>query len=145
MDVVVTFDADGQHDAGVIPQVIRLLDDGNVCVVGSRRAPARLAERLFAVYTRAAYGIRDPLCGLKGYRMSVYSELGHFDSYHSFGTELMLFCLRTGYPVAQIAVTVGRRRGKPRLGGSIRANWGIARSLAGAWLRAKRFSVSVRR
>lgn len=133
----VTFDADGQHDASSVPDVLRLLDAGHDCVVGVRPKPARLAERLFALYTRRAFGIKDPLCGLKGYRLSAYVELGHFDSYKSVGTELMLYCLKAGHRVAQLPIGAAPRQGIPRVGGSIRANWRIARSLCGALIRSR--------
>jgi hypothetical protein len=49
---------------------------------------------LFQITARPLYGIQDPLCGMKGYRMELYGALGWFDSYRSIGTELMLHAMR---------------------------------------------------
>lgn len=133
----VTFDADGQHDPRLIPEFIRLLATGHWLVVGVRPRPARISEWLFAAYTRLAYGIHDPLCGMKGYSLSAYRELGHFDSYRSIGTELMLHCLRAGHPVAEVSIPIAPRRGASRLGNPWRGNARIFRSLVLALLRSR--------
>jgi glycosyltransferase involved in cell wall biosynthesis len=129
-DYVVTFDADGQHDADSVAQVIRRLDSGAEVVVGIRPQKARIAETLFAAVTRARFGIDDPLCGLKGYRMSLYREQGHFDSRGSIGTELMLFALRRGRRVDQMPIPVRERgEGQPRFGRSLLGNLKIVRAM----------------
>jgi hypothetical protein len=92
----VTLDVDGQHDAKLLPHILRLLEDAADIVIGVRSRHARLAEHIFACVTRLRYGIRDPLCGLKAYRASVYAARGHFDSYNSIGTELALFAAAGG-------------------------------------------------
>lgn len=125
-----TFDADGQHDPASVGAFIKLLDDGIQVVLGVRQTRARFSENMFAFYTRAAYGVHDPLCGLKGYNMAAYDRLGHFDSYGSVGTELMLFCIRAGLPFAEVPTRVSRRNGSARLGDWFRANLRIIRALA---------------
>jgi glycosyltransferase involved in cell wall biosynthesis len=138
MDFVVTMDGDGQHDPALIPEFVAQFAMGKVLVLGVRPTPARPAERLFAAYTCARYRIRDPLCGMKGYSMAAYRQLGHFDSYRSIGTELMLHCVRAGYPTVEVPVPGRLRRGTPRFGGALRANARILRSLALALLRPRR-------
>ncbi len=137
VDYVITLDADGQHNPTLIPIFAEALEAGSWAVLGVRPKPARLSEHLFAFYTRRAYGIRDPLCGMKGYAMQAYRELGHFDSYRSIGTELALFIVRRQHPVTQIAVTISPRDGSARIGGQIRANSRILKSLAIAIIRAR--------
>lgn len=128
-EFAITLDADGQHDPALIPSFTRLLANGERLVVGVRPRPARISERMFATYTRLAYGIHDPLCGMKGYAMSAYRELGHFDSYRSIGTELMLHTVRAGHSVAEVDVPIAPRHGAPRLGGALRGNVRIFRAL----------------
>jgi glycosyltransferase involved in cell wall biosynthesis len=137
VDYAVTLDADGQHNPALIPVFVEALAAGSWAALGVRPKPARLSEYLFAAYTRRAYGIRDPLCGMKGYAMGAYRELGHFDSYRSIGTELALFVVRQHHPVTQLTVTISPREGSARLGGRIRANAMILRSLAIAIVRAR--------
>jgi glycosyltransferase involved in cell wall biosynthesis len=128
-EVIVTLDADGQHDPALVGRFVAAIDAGAAVVLGVRSHRARLAEHLFAWYTRARWGIADPLCGLKAYRTEVYRALGHFDSYRSIGTELMLFAARSGRPVAQVAFEVGEREGQPRFGRRLGANGKILRAM----------------
>ena len=95
-EVIISLDADGQHDPALLSRFIAAIDAGADVVVGVRSERQRLAEGLFAFYTRLFYKIRDPLCGLKAYRTEVYRRLGRFDSYGSVGTELMLFAAKRG-------------------------------------------------
>lgn len=125
----VTFDADGQHRADQIPAFLQQLVKGADVVFGIRPRPARIGERLFGWYARARFGVSDPLCGMKGYRMTVYSARGHFDSYESIGTELALFSVRKGLPFAQVRIPIEERTDTPRFGRLLRANWRLLRAL----------------
>ena len=126
---VVTLDADGQHDPLLLERFIAALDQGAAVVVGVRDRFQRLAERVFAWVARARWKINDPLCGMKGYKMEVYRELGHFDSYGSIGTELAIFASLRGFAITQIPVRTRERVGQSRFGQRIRGNWRILRAL----------------
>lgn len=129
-DYAITFDADGQHDASLLPKFIDLLNNGVDLVIGIRPQTARLGEYVFCLYTRWKFGVRDPLCGMKGYRMSLYQARGWFDSYQSIGTELMLFGLRQQYSFEQVEVPIAdRQESTPRFGRLLRANWKILRAI----------------
>lgn len=127
--LVITLDADGQHDPRLLKKFIAFIDEGADVVVGIRDKRQRLAEHIFAFVTKHLYGIVDPLCGMKAYRLSVYKALGHFDSYDSIGTELALFAAKTGYRIRQIAISVTERDGAPRFGRRFSANYRILRAL----------------
>lgn len=128
-ELVVTIDADGQHNPEMIGRFLALLEAEADVVIGVRDKRPRLAEHCFAALTRVLYGIRDPLCGMKGYRMPVYRALGHFDSYGSIGTELALFAARKGYRIAQVPLSVRDRADAPRFGRMLHANWKILRAM----------------
>ena len=99
-------------------------------MVGIRPQKDRLGEWLFGCVTTFLYGIRDPLCGMKGYRTTLYRSLGHFDSYRSVGTELMLFAARNKYRIDQLEVPVSDRgNGSSRFGRRFKANKQIVRAL----------------
>lgn len=134
-DAFITLDADGQHDPSLLPHMLKLLDEGADVVIGIRSQRARLAENLFAGLTTLLYGIRDPLCGMKAYRASVYEQCGHFDSYHSIGTELALFAARRCMRVEQIPFTVLQRADTPRFGSLWMSNLRIFRAMAMTFLR----------
>ena len=126
---IVTIDADGQHDPKFIGQCLVLLDGGADLVVGVRKKCQRFSEYCFSFLTKVLYGLEDPLCGFKGYQISLYRSLGHFDSYRSIGTELTLFGVRNGYIFRQIPISVKERQGVARFGKGLSANYKIFRAL----------------
>jgi len=128
-DFVITIDADGQHDPQIIHKYIDLLCAGADIVVGVRDRHQRFAEYCFSFMTKFMYGLSDPLCGLKGYRMSVYQSLGHFDSYASIGTELTLFAALNGFRLEQVKIIMYERDGIPRFGRRLYANYKIFRAM----------------
>ena len=130
-EYVVTMDADGQHDPALLQSFIQALDDGADVAVGTRDRRQRLAEHIFAWVASPKWGIRDPLCGIKAYRIGAYKELGYFDSYGSIGTELAIHAARKGKSIAQISVMTRDRADASRFGWRFAANKKILRAL---WL-----------
>ena len=126
----ITLDADGQHPVERIAEYLAALDGGADLVLGIRDRLQRFGEHAFAWTARLRYGIRDPLCGMKGYRMALYRELGHFDSYRSIGTELMLHAAANGAAIVQIPLDTREREDAPRFGRLLRANLRILRAMA---------------
>lgn len=126
---VITFDADGQHPSDAIPEYIQKFKEGRELIVGVRPNKQRLGESLFAVYTKLFFGIDDPLCGMKGYDLNLYKKIGHFDSYKSTGTELMLRYLKAGRKHSQVPIQIYDRVDSPRFGRALRANIYILHSL----------------
>lgn len=133
----VTMDADGQHNPELLGRFAQELEQGADVVIGVRDRKQRLAEHLFAYVTKWLWGIKDPLCGMKGYRMSVYNRLGHFDAFGSIGTELALFAVRNRYRLSQIPVPTRDRVGAPRFGRLLHANFLILRALLLAFWRTR--------
>lgn len=134
----ITMDADGQHDAACIAVFDQKLSEGADVVVGHRDRYQRIGEVVFALAGRLLWGIDDALCGLKGYHMSVYDGLGHFDSYRSIGTELAIYAARRGYNVVNVRITIQPRYGASRFGGGWRANARLLRALALGAMRSAR-------
>ena len=128
-DYVVTFDGDGQHESTAIAAALNELERGADIVVGRRPRTYRVSERLFAAVTRHRYGIADPLCGLKAYRMSLYQARGRFDVHRSIGTELMLYGVRRGFRLSQIDVRIRERNGHSRFGHAFGVNLKILRAM----------------
>ena len=126
---VITMDADGQHDPNIISKIKMLLIDGYDLVLTSRNYKQRLSEYIFSYYTNLRWAIKDPLSGLKGYRISLYSSLGHFDSYGSIGTELMIYGLRNSFKVTQIETFLKPRKGLSRFGKNLKTNYQILRAI----------------
>jgi glycosyltransferase involved in cell wall biosynthesis len=129
-EVIITVDADGQHDPSFIKKFIEQIDAGAEVVVGTRSNRQRLAEHVFAWYTMVRFGIHDPLCGMKAYKTSVYRALGHFDAYGSIGTELVIYAAKNGYRIDQIPFAVRDRLGESRFGRVFSGNYKIFRAMS---------------
>jgi len=126
---VITFDADGQHDAALIEKFLKSLSLGNDIVVGIRPKSARLAEKLFSIYTETVFGVKDPLCGMKGYNSQLLKKKGKISSYNSIGTEILLFGLKNKCSFEQIPIPIFERDGVPRFARTLKANYLIFKAM----------------
>lgn len=128
--LAVTMDADGEHNPAHIQSFSRaLMEDGVMLAIGRRPRSQRFAEAMLANYFRRRFGINDPLCGMKGYRMELFRENGGFDHVCSIGTELMFNAVRRGHLYREIEVSGSMRRDNSRFGRSFRANCRIGLAL----------------
>jgi glycosyltransferase involved in cell wall biosynthesis len=127
----VTLDADGQHQAETISLFARELASGADVVIGVRDRTQRWAEKLFALFGSALWNIRDPLCGMKGYRLDLLRCAGRFHTYNSVGTEFCIRAARSGCVIRQVPVFTSQRIGASRFGAGLRTNLYIVRAL---WL-----------
>ena len=129
-DWAVTMDADGQHAASNLPRVVGALAADVDLVIGYRERRPRIAEQLMARVFMRLWGIKDPLCGLKAFRLDLYRARGmHGKTYASIGTEVMLQYLRAGARAVQIPIVIKMRADAPRFGNRIGANARILASL----------------
>ena len=128
-DYALTMDADGQHDPSVLKLFIAALENGADVVAGIRDQRQRLAEYLFAWFANLRWCLKDPLCGLKAYKMDIYIEIGHFDSYQSIGTEMLIYAARHKKRIDQLPVKTRQRIDTPRFGNHLRSNLRIMRAL----------------
>jgi glycosyltransferase involved in cell wall biosynthesis len=128
-DVIVSMDADGQHEAARLREVVAPFIEGEVGVVlGTRERAARWSERVFSAYTRARFGVDDILCGVKGFEVGVYRRHRPAMDEHSIGTALALAALRTGVPHTTVGVPIRPREGATRFGLGLRADLRILRA-----------------
>ena len=134
---IVTMDADGQHHPEIVQRYVEAMEKSADVVLGIRNRKQRISEHIFAALTSALYGVKDPLCGMKGYRAEVYDRLGHFDSYGSIGTELALYVVKIGHKFVQMPVPTWERRGTTRFGSILKGNYRIFRAMALSFLKIK--------
>ena len=128
-DAIITFDADGQHDAELVSKFVNKLKSGYNLVLGVRSKTQRISESVFKLYTKKRYKWNDPLCGMKGYSMDLYKKQGFFDSYNSIGTELSLFGLANNERFCEIPIRIYDRVDKPRFSSLIQSNISIIKAL----------------
>ncbi len=109
-DIMFTFDADGEHDAGDIERLLKPIIEGVSDIsLGCRPTTRHWSETIFAFCTRIRYGIIDPLCGLKAYKREVYQNVGFFDSVSSIGSELAIRAVKQGYRASYMPITLHAR------------------------------------
>jgi glycosyltransferase involved in cell wall biosynthesis len=134
---VVTMDADGQHNPNDLEKVVKALKIESCMVVGVRPKFQRMGEYLSALVTVLFWGIKDPFCGLKGYRLSALLDCDKFDTYKSVGTEIMFRIAKSGAPIKNIEIDIRKRNGQAKFGVGIRPNIKIIRALLLGVFRAK--------
>ena len=129
--VLVTFDADGQHRPEDIKKLTdAILYEGADVAIGQRSRVTHFTEKMFAWYTNLKFGIKDPLCGLKAYRRSVYESIGHFDTLKSIGTQLMIEAARKGYKIKTVPIGINPRQDTSRFYANIiKGNYKICRAM----------------
>jgi glycosyltransferase involved in cell wall biosynthesis len=126
----VTMDADGEHDPKLVATFRELLIDRDIpLVLGVRPRKQRISETIMGAYLRARFGVRDILCGMKGYDLALYRANGGFSHHDSIGTELAINSLRRGTRFEQIPVHGTPRADQPRFDRKLRANLRILRAL----------------
>lgn len=129
---VVTMDADGEHDPEVLAAFDRAFRDGAELICGYRRRPQRAAEYLVAAIAGVRFGIRDLLCGMKGYSRPVLQRFLESGLPLSVNMTPAILWRRLGGGHVQVSVTGQMRADTPRFGRALRANWAILRQFNAA-------------
>ncbi len=126
----ISIDADGQLPIEMLPEFFDKIEQGYDMVVGERTHLPRISEWIFSqVLKCTGSSVRDPFCGLKAYRLSYHAELGHFDSYKSIGTELMIYVLRRRAKVLTVPISVVPRDGTSRMGPRLRTEFLLLKAM----------------
>lgn len=127
--IIITLDGDGQHNPLLLRKFINAISAGADIAIGIRSYRQRFAEHFFAWYTELCFGVSDPLCGMKAYKIELYESLGHFDSYRSIGTELTMFAIKKKFKITQVEFEVNERVGESKFGKIFSANYKIIRAM----------------
>src|SRR6187549_4000811 len=148
VDVVVTLDADGQHDPGQMARLVEpIVADTADFVVGSRRmgeaeggGDSRTRDAGITVYTRlinllGGTEVSDIANGYRAIRASRLAEIAFTeDQFHN--PELLLGAARAGLRVVDVPVTIRRRSaGVTKKGTNVRYGLGFLRVMIKTWLR----------
>jgi hypothetical protein len=146
VEVVVTLDADGQHDPAEMGRLVEPIVEGRAdFVVGSRRGggydgESRARDAGITLYTRlinllGGTDVSDVANGYRAIRASRLSEIAFTeDQFHN--PELLLGAARAGLRVAEVPVTIRRRAsGVSKKGTNLRYGLGFLRVIFKTWLR----------
>jgi glycosyltransferase involved in cell wall biosynthesis len=125
-DIAVTFDADGQLEPYDLQ---RYLDSMKSCnadlVVGIRDYRNRYTEYFLSLYGRFRFGLVDPLCGMKLYRLDLVKKYLPFDQSQLIGMEMAFRMIDSGCQFVQLPIHIERRQDISRYGSSIRGEINI--------------------
>ena len=81
-----------------------------------------MEKKIFSIYSSYKINIKDPLCGLKAYKMKVYKDVGFFDTKKLAGTELLFLAHKKGYILKEINLSTKEREGKSKYGDTFIGN-----------------------
>ena len=129
-EFILTFDADDQHPHHKIPFFLNLLYKNKAdIVVGNREKFPRFSEYFFSYYSNFKIGVPDPINGFKAFKNKIISKIGYFDSYNSLTSQILFNSYKNNYKIKNIKIKVKKRIDSPRIGGVIKANYKVLRSL----------------
>ncbi len=128
--LVVTLDADGQHDPFDAHRIAEALEAGVDLCAGVRPRFARFSEHWASIYFKRFHGITDPLCGMKGYNLEKLNIQDFAKLNLSVGTGLISLYTCGKLHVSEIGIAANSRTlGEPRFGVGFRPNFLILRAL----------------
>lgn len=126
---VITFDADGQHNPDLLPLFIHQFALGYELVLGVRDVTQRVGELIFGRFAKIIWGIKDPLCGMKGFDLSFVDGDVKPRVSSSIGTDLAIRYILCGAKFIEIPIATKSRFGLSRFGGGCKANYRILDAL----------------
>jgi hypothetical protein len=144
--IVVTMDADGQHQAAELPRLVEPILAGRADVVSGSRVlgaadPAHAARALgikvfaWLLSLLTARRITDPACGYRAVRTDALRGLEfHQDQFHN--SEFIVEASKRKLEMQEVPVTVASRiSGASKKPAHFRYGLGFANALVRAWLR----------
>ena len=115
---IVTFDADGQHPYEKIPLFINKLYKNKAdIVVASRKKFPRFSEYIFSLYSNMKIKVHDPINGFKAFNIN------------GLTSQILFNAKKRGFKICSIPIKVKKRNDDPRIGGLLKSNYKILRSL----------------
>jgi len=117
--VIVTIDCDLENPPELIPTLINEMGNFDL-VVASRKVLPRFSERWAAKTLGKLFDVSDFYSNFRAYKKE--SLASTLKGGETFGGELLIIAAKKGCKIGEITYDSPPRRGKPRIGGSIRAN-----------------------
>lgn len=123
-DILITMDADGQHDPEEIPKLLKKMDEGFEMVVGARSSQSQAGKRRWlgnAFYNYIASlivgkKIKDLTSGFRAVNTKKFKSFIHLlPNGFSYPTTITMAFFRSGYPVDYISIEAKKRVGQSHL------------------------------
>ena len=128
-DIVCFMDADASFDAGELPAMVAMIENGRAdLVMGSRRAVAgawplhaRLANKVLAFeIRRRSKAVVTDLGPMRAVRREALLGLGMLDRRSGWPLEMVLRAQRAGWRIEEVPVTYRPRIGKSKVTGTVK-------------------------
>jgi len=128
---IVTIDSDLENSPELIPELVEQLAKYDVVVACRTRLP-RFSEKWAAKTLGKIVGVSDFYSNFRAYKREaiVNFDLGGGET---FGGELLILAKKRGFRVGEVKYDAPPRRGQPRIGGVVRANWRISVASLKCW------------
>lgn len=120
--VIVTIDSDLENDPELIPELVRKLSQYDI-VVASRTLVPRISELIASKTLGRILGISDFYSNFRAYKKEALTS--KLRGGETFGGELLVAAKKKGCKLGEVKYDPPPRRNKPRIGGTLRANWRI--------------------
>ena len=120
--VVVTIDSDLENTPELIPSLVDKLSVFDL-VVASRKVVPRISERMASKTLGKLCGVSDFYSNFRAYKQETLAA--NLSGGETFGGELLVVAKKRGFRIGEIKYVAPSRRSKPRIGGTLRANWRI--------------------
>ena len=123
-DIIITMDADGQHDPEEIPKLLKKMDEGFEMVVGARTSQSQAGKRRWlgnALYNYIATlivgkKVKDLTSGFRAVNAKKFKSFLHLlPNGFSYPTTITMAFFRSGYPVDYISIEAKKRVGQSHL------------------------------
>ncbi|MEA2462541.1 MAG: hypothetical protein QOJ98_288 [Acidobacteriota bacterium] len=124
-EIVITLDCDDTYPVDVIPELVRMIDQGYDLVNTTRtwRRPAAmpyanyLANRLFALGARVLHGLKttDVHSGMRAYRKSMIQQVQWVPKGAALPVDMYVIPHRMGFKTAEIPIDYRERIGETTL------------------------------
>jgi glycosyltransferase involved in cell wall biosynthesis len=125
--LIVTIDADLENDPKVILSLVQKLGEFDL-VVASRTVLPRFSEKLASKTLGKRFGVSDFFSNFRVYRKEAIANFS-LKGGETFGGELLVSARKNGLRIGEVMYEPSPRRSKPRIGGTIRANFRIMAAL----------------
>jgi len=131
-EYIITFDADGEHDARDIQRMEKYLVNNDVdMLIGLRKKKNRYVEKIVSLFFKLFYKIEDPLSGFKAYKIKNLKKIIHEVENNFFLVDIITIFKKKNYKIEAININtkISKKR-IPRIGNNFFVRFKILRCIS---------------
>jgi|SaaInlStandDraft_1057018.scaffolds.fasta_scaffold117569_2 glycosyltransferase involved in cell wall biosynthesis len=128
-DKIITIDADGQLPGKYIYIIKKKFDLKTDVVCGIRTEVSRFGEKIFLFISKIIWGLKDPLCGTKGFSYNFVKKYYMKPNFDSINTELLIRAKKNKIDIKEIMIKNKFRKDQSRFGEGLKVNLFIVLTL----------------